>query len=246
MIRTLIIDDERLARQELKSLLKTDNRIEIIDEASHADEAISKIEEHKPDLIFLDIQMPGKNGFELLEELETAPEVIFVTAYDEYAIKAFEVSALDYILKPVPEERLTEALNKAIHEIEDRKKQNDQEVVPTSTDVLNDNDQVFVKDGDRCWFVTLKDIRLFESEGNYVRVYFEDNKPLILKSLNNLDKRLCDKSFFRANRKHIINLKWIDKMETWFNGGLLVILKDGKKIEISRRQAVKFKEMMSL
>tara|TARA_B100000780_G_C21105133_1_gene446187 strand:- start:975 stop:1715 length:741 start_codon:yes stop_codon:yes gene_type:complete len=246
MIRTIIIDDERLARQELRNLLKQDSRIEVIDEASHADEAIAKIEEHKPDLIFLDIQMPGKNGFEMLEQMESTPEVIFVTAYDEYAIKAFEVSALDYILKPVPEDRLTDALNKAIAEIEDRKKHEDHEVESLSDEVLSDTDQVFVKDGDRCWFVTLKDIRLFESEGNYVRVYFEDNKPLILKSLNNLDKRLSDKSFFRANRKHIINLRWIDKMETWFNGGLLVILKDGKKIEISRRQAVKFKEMMSL
>lgn len=246
MIRTIIIDDERLARQELRNLLKQDSRIEVIDEASHADEAIAKIEEHKPDLIFLDIQMPGKNGFEMLEQMESTPEVIFVTAYDEYAIKAFEVSALDYILKPVPEDRLTDALNKAIAEIEDRKKHEDHEVESHSDEVLSDTDQVFVKDGDRCWFVTLKDIRLFESEGNYVRVYFEDNKPLILKSLNNLDKRLSDKSFFRANRKHIINLRWIDKMETWFNGGLLVILKDGKKIEISRRQAVKFKEMMSL
>jgi two-component system, LytTR family, response regulator len=111
---------------------------------------------------------------------------------------------------------------------------------------LTENDQVFVKDGERCWFVTLKDIRLFESEGNYVRVYFDKNKPLILKSLNNLDKRLNEKSFFRANRKHIINMRWIDNIETWFNGGLLVVLKDGQKIEISRRQAAKFKEKMSL
>jgi len=233
MIRTLIVDDERLARQELRNLLASHQQIEIIEEASNAIEAKDKIEEHRPDLVFLDIQMPGKNGFELLEELDYTPEVIFVTAYDEYALKAFEVSALDYILKPVEESRLVESLSRSIKEIEKRKKQANDEGLEFSNEVLSDSDQVFVKDGDRCWFVTLSDIRLFESEGNYVRVYFDDNKPLILRSLNNLDKRLDDKSFFRANRKHIINLKWIDKIETWFNGGLLVILKDGKKIEIT-------------
>ncbi len=246
MIRTLIVDDERLARQELRNLLAEHKHIEVIEEASNAIEAKDKIEEHRPDLVFLDIQMPGQNGFELLEELDYTPEVIFVTAYDEYALKAFEVSALDYILKPVEDIRLAESLGRATKEIEKRKKQANDEGLTLSNETLTDTDQVFVKDGDRCWFVTLSDIRLFESEGNYVRVYFDDNKPLILRSLNNLDKRLNDKSFFRANRKHIINLKWIENIETWFNGGLLVILKDGKKIEISRRQAVKFKEKMSL
>lgn len=246
MIRTLIVDDERLARQELRKLLANHTQINVIEEAGNAMEAKEKIEEHRPDLVFLDIQMPGKNGFEMLEELDYTPEVIFVTAYDEYALKAFEVSALDYILKPVEDTRLAESLERATKEIEKRKKQADDSNIKVSDEVLKEADQVFVKDGDRCWFVTLKDIRLFESEGNYVRVYFDDNKPLILRSLNNLDKRLDPKAFFRANRKHIINLKWVDKIETWFNGGLLVILKDDKKIEISRRQAVKFKEMMSL
>jgi two-component system LytT family response regulator len=246
MIRTLIVDDERLARQELRNLLAEHKHIEVIEEASNAIEAKDKIEEHRPDLVFLDIQMPGQNGFELLEELDYTPEVIFVTAYDEYALKAFEVSALDYILKPVEDTRLAESLGRATKEIEKRKKQANDDGLTLSNETLTDTDQVFVKDGDRCWFVTLSDIRLFESEGNYVRVYFDDNKPLILRSLNNLDKRLDGKSFFRANRKHIINLKWIENIETWFNGGLLVILKDGKKIEISRRQAVKFKEKMSL
>ena len=246
MIRTLIVDDERLARQELRKLLANHTQINVIEEAGNAMEAKEKIEEHRPDLVFLDIQMPGKNGFEMLEELDYTPVVIFVTAYDEYALKAIEVSALDYILKPAEDTRLAESLDRATKEIEKRKKQADDSNIKVSDEVLKETDQVFVKDGDRCWFVTLKDIRLFESEGNYVRVYFDDNKPLILRSLNNLDKRLDPKAFFRANRKHIINLKWVDKIETWFNGGLLVILKDDKKIEISRRQAVKFKEMMSL
>lgn len=242
MITALIIDDERLARQELKRILEPNKKIKIIGESGSPEEAIDMIEKEKPDLVFLDIHMPGKNGFELLEELDYMPNVIFVTAYDEYAIKAFEVSALDYILKPVEETRFAESLEKVTRKIEERKI-NEADVEQSQ---LGENEQVFVKDGDRCWFVELGKVRLFESEGNYVRVYFENNKPLILKSLNNLDKRLNDKVFFRANRKHIINLKWVDKIETWFNGGLLVILKDGNKIEISRRQAVKLKEMMSL
>ena len=243
MIKCLIIDDERLARLELRRILENHKNVEILDECGDAEDAITKIEELKPDLIFLDIQMPGKNGFEVLEELIYTPEVIFVTAYDDFAIKAFEVNALDYILKPVEENRFEESLKKVIHKIKEKRNDADANL---PSEQLGENDQVFVKDGDKCWFVELGKIRLFESEGNYVRVYFENNKPLILKSLNNLDKKLSDKLFFRANRKHIINLKWIDKIETWFNGGLLVILKDDKKIEISRRQAVKLKDMMSL
>lgn len=243
MIKCLIIDDERLARQELRRILENHKNIEILDECGSAEEAITKIEELKPDLIFLDIQMPGKNGFDVLEEIIYTPEVIFVTAYDEFALKAFEVSALDYILKPVEEDRFDESLKKVIQKINDKRSESGSEL---PTEQLGENDQVFVKDGDKCWFIELGKIRLFESEGNYVRVYFDNNKPLILKSLNNLDKKLSDKLFFRANRKHIINLKWIDKIETWFNGGLLVILKDDKKIEISRRQAVKLKDRMSL
>lgn len=243
MIKCLIIDDERLARQELRRILENHKNIEILDECGDAEDAITKIEELKPDLIFLDIQMPGKTGFEVLEEIIYTPEVIFVTAYDEYAIKAFEVSALDYILKPVEENRFEESLKKVIQKIKEKRNDADANL---PTEQLGETDQVFVKDGDKCWFVELGKIRLFESEGNYVRVYFDNNKPLILKSLNNLDKKLSDKLFFRANRKHIINLKWIDKIETWFNGGLLVILKDDKKIEISRRQAVKLKDRMSL
>jgi two-component system LytT family response regulator len=111
---------------------------------------------------------------------------------------------------------------------------------------LNDNDQVFVKDGEKCWFVKLSEIRLFESEGNYVRIYFDKNRPLILRSLNNLDERLNNRTFFRASRKHIINLKWVDSIENWFNGGLMVKLRGGEQVEISRRQAAKLKDMMSL
>lgn len=239
-INAIVIDDERLARKELKSVLSAHKNISIIDEAANADEAIEKIEKLKPQLIFLDIQMPGKSGFDLLEELDWLPEVIFTTAYDEYAIKAFETNAIDYLLKPIEEERLTEAINKVSEKLTLHDKKGDE------GSELGESDQVFVKDGERCWFVTLAEIRYFESIGNYIKVHFDTNKPMILKSLNNLEKRLDKKIFFRANRKHIINLKWIEKTENWFNGGLIVTLKGGETIEISRRQASKLKDMMSL
>ena len=239
-MKAILVDDERLARKELRSLLSAYKEIEILDECTNVDEAIKSIETNNPDLVFLDINMPEKNGFELISSLDKMPKVIFVTAYDEYAIRAFEVNALDYLLKPVHPERLDEAIKK----LEENKEVAEEELDLNTP--LTEVDQIFLKDGEKCWFVTLKDIRLFESEGNYVRVYFNNNKPLILKSLNNLDQRLDSKSFFRANRKYIINLKWVDKIENWFNGGLQVELKDGTKIEISRRQAAKFKDLMSL
>ncbi|ACT96342.1 LytR/AlgR family response regulator transcription factor [Dyadobacter fermentans] len=244
-MRTLIVDDERLARTELKRLLEPYTKIEIVGEAANAEEALKLIEEQQPELLFLDIQMPGKNGFELLSSIEgKSPEVIFTTAFDEYAIKAFEFNALDYLLKPIDTERLKET----IHRIEENQAQPE---TPSHTNeraekVLGENDQVFVKDGEKCWFVKLGKIRLFESMGNYVRLHFDDQKPLVLKSLNNLEERLDPNTYFRANRKHIINLHWIEKIEPWFSGGLLVTLQGGDKIEISRRQAIRFKELMSL
>jgi len=240
MQKAIIIDDERLARNELKKLLQEFPDVEVIGEATNANEGIEKIESLNPDLVFLDIQMPGKSGFDMLTQIERAPHVIFVTAYDEYALKAFEVNALDYLMKPVEPKRLADALLKV--------KQKDEEEMLSYNNrgMLHENDQVFVKDGERCWFVRLSDVRLFESVGNYAKVFFGNNKPLILKSLNALEERLDDKVFFRANRKHIINLRMIDKIEPYFNGGLLLDLVGGEKIEVSRRQAVKFKEMMSL
>ena len=242
-MRAIIIDDERLARTELRKLLQDFPEVEVVDEAANADEAINKIDTLQPDLVFLDIQMPGKTGFDMLAELERAPHVIFTTAYDEYALKAFEVNALDYLLKPIEPKRLADAMQK-LHVAEVK----ENHIIPENFNqsILTEVDQVFVKDGERCWFVKLSDIRLFESVGNYAKVFFGGNKPLILKSLNALEERLDQKTFFRANRKHIVNLRMIEKIEPYFNGGLLLELKGGEKIEVSRRQTVKFKEMMSL
>jgi two-component system LytT family response regulator len=242
-MKAIIIDDERLARAELRKLLQDFPEVEVVDEAANAEEGISKIESQHPDLIFLDIQMPGKTGFDMLSTLERSPNVIFTTAYDEFALKAFEVNALDYLLKPIEPKRLADAIQK-LHLAESKEPANGTEFVNRS--LLTEHDQVFVKDGERCWFVKLTEIRLFESVGNYAKVFFGTNKPLILKSLNALEERLDEKMFFRANRKHIVNLRLIDKIEPYFNGGLLLELKGGEKIEVSRRQTVKFKEMMSL
>ncbi len=239
MIKTLIVDDERLARQELKKLLSNHAQFEIAEAATYA-EAVEYIDEHKPDLVFLDIQLDGKKtGFNVLEQVAYTPRVIFCTAFDEFAVKAFQQNALDYILKPVDPLRLEEAIQKfttVYKAAQEGKKQH----------ALTEEDQVFVKDGERCWFITLSDVRLFESAGNYTKVFFGDNKPLVLRSLNALEEKLDEKSFFRANRKHIINLKWIKNIEPYLNGGFMVNLRGGEEIEVSRRQAVKFKDMLSL
>ena len=242
-MKAIIVDDERLARNELKRLLENFPHIEVIAEAANTDEASALLETMQPDVLFLDIQMPGKTGFEWLESWEGyLPEVIFTTAFDEYALKAFEVNALDYVLKPIELARLSESIQKL-----DKRQIQQTRTIASPNHVLGAQDQIFVKDGERCWFVRLDRVRLCESMGNYVRLFFDDQKPLVLKSLNALEERLDPKVFFRANRKHIINLNYIDKIEPWFSGGLQVTLSEkGEKIEISRRQSIRFKELLSL
>lgn len=239
MIQTLLVDDEKLAREGLKGLLKEFPEIQIIAEASNADEALEIIEKQRPQLVFLDVQMPEKTGFDMLEDLIETPAIIFTTAYDEYALKAFEVNALDYLLKPVVKDRLAEAIQKARKQIEEvQQSKNRQKLQP--------NEKVFIRDGDRCWYIKLEEIRIIESAGNYAKLYFDKYQPLIHRTLNSLDERLSGQTFFRANRQQIINLNYLEKIEPFFNSGFLFYMKDGTKVEVSRRQAVKFKEMMSL
>lgn len=187
--------------------------------------------------------MPGKSGFEMLAELEEVPRVIFTTAYDEYALKAFEVDATDYLVKPIDPVRLSDAIQKL-----ERDEEDDEAVLPSAMPRtrLCDQDQVFVKDGEKCWFVRLSEVRLFESAGNYTRIFFGTHRPLILKSLNALEDRLDERCFFRTNRKHIVNLRLIEKVESHFNGGLMLQIQGGERIEVSRRQATRFRDMMSL
>jgi two-component system LytT family response regulator len=246
-MKAIIIDDERLARTELKHLLENFPQIEVVAEASNTTEGEQLIEEHQPDVIFLDVQMPGKTGLEWVEEYDGfMPEVIFTTAYNEFALKAFEVNALDYLLKPIELSRLSEAIHKLEKRLGFQKSQHEISEL-RQKNYLTAQDQIFIKDGEKCWFVRLEKVRLCESMGNYVRLFFDDQKPLVLKSLNALEERLDPKVFFRANRKHIINLNFIDKIEPWFSGGLQVtLIGKGEKIEISRRQSIRFKELLSL
>ena len=245
-MKALLIDDERLARNELRRLLAAFPEITIAGEAANAKQDREQLAALAPDLIFLDVQMPGETGLELLESLEPpVPHVIFTTAYDEYAVKAFELNALDYLLKPVDPARLGAAVAK-LREKEAGIVPNPATVKSAPRTALAAEDKVFVREGDRCWFVEVKSIRLLESEGNYTRVHFETAQPQLFRSLNAMEERLDPKYFFRANRRQIINLAWIDKIEPWFSGGLLVYLKGGAKIELSRRQAQEFREKMSL
>ncbi len=228
-MKALIVDDERIARQELKRLLVVHPEIEVAGEARTGEEALALIGRHLPDVLFLDIHMPGMSAFDLLQKLDDIPQVIFTTAYDTYALKAFDAGALDYLVKPVAPERLAAALAK---------------LRPVAT--LSRLNQVFVKDSERCWLVQVTDIFLLESEGNYTRLYFGKERPLVPRSLSALQKRLDPATFFRAGRKHIVNLKWVERVEASICGGLVVALRGGIKVEMSRRQSTLFREALSL
>lgn len=239
-IRAVIVEDSRLARNELKELLKKYDDITLVGEAENVDEGYGLIQSENPDLLFLDINMPEKDGFELLEMLDEVPMTIFTTAFDEYAIKSFEYNALDYLLKPVNEKRFAMALEKVRAKMETTKRDNDR------TKKLTENSQIFIKDGESCWLVKIGDISLFEIVGNYTRVFFDDKKPLLYKSLNQVEEKLPEDTFFRANRQQIVNTNYIESVVPWFNGKLKLTLRNGEEVEVSRRQSYIFKDRMSL
>lgn len=229
-MKTIVVDDEELARFELRRLLHAHPEIEIVGEAKDGDEALHLIEEHLPDVIFLDIQMPGMTGLDLLEKIESnLPDVIFTTAYDQHAIRAFELNALDYLLKPIDPDRLKIAINR----IGTRR--------PSSR-----LSQVFVREGERCWIVQISEIFLLESEGNYTRMFFAADRPLIRRSLNAIEDQLDPSSFFRANRRQILNLNWIESTHIGIDGGLSIRLRGGRNIELSRRRSDVLRTKFSL
>ena len=231
-MNALVADDERLARSELRRLLAAHPDISIVAEARNVEEAEAGLKREPVDLLFLDIQMPGGSGFDLLERLDRMPLVIFTTAFDQYAIRAFEVNALDYLMKPVAPERLAAALDRVR-----------QRAGGASRGPL---ERVFVREGERCWIVNVADIRLLESEGNYTRLYFGVHRPLILRSLQALEARLDSAVFFRASRSRIINLRWVAGVDTDVDGGLIVTLRDGPKVPVSRRQSRRLRDELSL
>jgi two-component system LytT family response regulator len=240
-MKVLIVDDERLARVELRRLLAAHPEVEIVGEAKNAAEAEVKIKERRPDFIFLDVQMPSRNGFELLQEMRNPPRVIFVTAYDQHSLRAFEFGAIDYLLKPIDPARLARALARVV---------GDRRPPPTSSasqPILSEQDQVFVKDGERCWFVRVSEIRLLESEGNYTRIYFREHRPLLPRTLLALETRLDPKSFLRVSRRHLVNLRFISKVAPSIDGGLSLQLGErDPAVKVSRRRAQVLRERLTL
>ncbi|NHN26381.1 response regulator transcription factor [Flavobacterium jejuense] len=237
-IKAVIVEDSRLARNELKELIKSHSEIEIIGEAENVDEGYEVITKKQPDLLFLDINMPEKDGFELLEMLDNVPITIFTTAFDEYAIKSFEYNALDYLLKPINSKRFAQAIEKVKGILEEKEIKNSQK--------LNLSNQIFIKDGEKCWLIKIEDIYLFEVDGNYTKVFFKEEKAIVSKSLNQIESKLPEEFFFRANRNQIINIQFANQIDPWFSGNLLVHLPKEIKVEISRRQSSAFKEKLSL
>lgn len=240
-IRTVIVEDSRLARNEIKELMKDHPELELVGEAENVEVAFDVITATQPDLLLLDINMPGKTGFDLLEMLDESPLVVFTTAYDEYAIKSFEFNTLDYLLKPVSVKRFAAAIEKVV-----ARQQSIPEPVAVPTQRLQEHSQIFVRDGEQCWMVKLTDIHLFEINGNYTRIYFQKNKPLIYKSLNQVEEKLPPSLFFRTNRQQIINVQYIREVIPWFNGKYKVMLTTGQEVELSRRQSALFKDYWSL
>ena len=239
-IRAVIVEDSRLARNELKELIKKYDELELAGEAENVDNGYELIQKETPDLLFLDINMPEKDGFELLEMLDEVPITVFTTAFDEYAIKSFEYNALDYLLKPVSEKRFAMALDKIKAQLVGGKEE------PAKTKKLSENSQIFIKDGESCWLVRIGEISQFEIVGNYTRVFFGDKKPLLYKSLNQVEEKLPEESFFRANRQQIINTNYVENVVPWFNGKLKLRMMNGEEVEVSRRQSYIFKDKMSL
>jgi two-component system, LytTR family, response regulator len=238
-MRTLIIDDEWLARSELQRLLSVHPEVEVVGEASNVEEAIEMIDSQEPDLLFLDIEMPGGSGFDLLETLDSVPDVVFTTAFDEHALKAFEVSALDYLVKPINPDRLAQSLAQARRRFQPG-------IVRHFGKGLTAGQKVFVRDGENCWFVAVEQIHLIEADGGYARIHFDDNKPLLNRSLNQLEAKLDPTLFFRANKSQIINLKAVRKIHPWLKRRLLVQLDDGTEVTLSRRRATAFQEQMGM
>lgn len=238
-MKALIIDDEQLAREELRRLLDALPEVEVVGEAQHCDEGVALVDSMRPELIFLDIEMPGGTGFDLLERIAVpAPAVIFTTAYEAHAVEAFRVNALDYLLKPVDPAQLAHAV---------RRYEESQPVVAGADREHYDADsRVFVREGQKCWFVRIGSVRLFESDGNYTRLWFDGGKPMVYRALKVFEQRLDPKLFFRANRQQIINLDHVARTELDAQGDLAVILSCGTRVEMSRRMAQIFRETLGV
>lgn len=242
MIKAIVVEDSRLAREGLVRMLEQFAGIEVIGQADHPDTALALIEGARPDVIFLDIHMPGATGFDLLERLDYAPRVVFTTAHSEYAIRSFDHHTVDYLLKPISQSRLAVALDRLMHEPGAGAAAACATAPPP---VLDIGSRMFVKDGDRCHLVSLESVRYIESCKNYVRLFFGNEKAYVKKSLASIEERLPRRHFFRVSRQHIVNLQSIDRIDEAVGDGYVITMTDGKEIEVSRRSAAELKEMLS-
>lgn len=238
-MKIMIVDDSRLARKELAVLLKEHSSHEVVAEAENVVSALALVNEHQPDLLLLDIHLPDGSGFDLLDKADFTPQVIFTTAYEQHALQAFEVNALDYLLKPITAERLAQALEK----VAPASSKTDISDIPRNRSA---DEHLFIRDGERCHFVKYREINLLEVDGNYVKLYFRNTRAMLNKSLNYVEEKLDPQVFLRANRQQIINMNCIAHIEPWVGDGLMIKLQDGKEVEVSRRQARELKQRLEM
>lgn len=233
--QVVIVEDSRLAQNELMELLKPFHSFSVVGKAKTVADATALIEQFQPDLLLLDINLPDGTGFDVLDHIQWVPAVIFTTAYDQFAIQAFERNALDYLLKPISEQRFAQALEKVMSDHE----QQQNKLQPI-------DHKIFVKDNDRCWLIDIQQIRYFQSQGNHTAISFDQQQPLIYKSLTQIQQRLPEKQFFRANRSHIFNINFVQSIEPYGTTGLLLTMDDGHEIDVSKRHTAHIKQILSL
>jgi len=248
-MKAIVVEDSRLAREGLVRMLKDYPQLTVVGQADHPSSALTLVNETHPDVIFLDIHMPGGSGFELLEKLSYLPHIIFTTAYSEHAIRSFDFNTVDYLLKPISKERLTVAIDKLLARTESNAaedtEQPDKDKNQPVKDPLEAHSKILVKDGDHCFLIQLDTIRYIESQKNYVQLFFENNKAFVKKSLNSIEERLPKSLFFRVNRQFIVNLQEIRRIEESISDGYIITMSDSKELEISRRNAIELKELLS-
>ncbi|MBM3818710.1 MAG: response regulator transcription factor [Acidimicrobiia bacterium] len=249
-IRTLVVDDEPLARERVLSLLQQENDVEIVGECADGAQAVSAIQERAPDLVFLDVQMPGCDGFEVIRNIgaDRMPPVIFVTAYDEYALQAFEVHALDYLLKPFGKDRFQQTLRHAREALE-RRRAGDlgRRLLALVHDIKPEPQRVerlVVKSGGRVFFLRTDEIDWIEAAGNYVRLHLGTGSHLFRETMNRMEARLDTRRFARIHRSRIVNTERIKELQPWFNGDYVVILRDGTRLTLSRGYREKLQQRL--
>jgi two-component system, LytTR family, response regulator len=250
-IRTLVVDDEPLARERLTSLLSAEQDMEVVGQCRDGEEAVKAIIEQSPDLVFLDVQMPAMNGFEVIEAVgsERMPLVIFVTAYDQHALKAFQVRALDYVLKPFDRERFEEAVQRARAHIQrDETGDLGRRLLALVKDLRRDQpktDRLVVKSGGRLFFLRTDEIDWIEAAGNYVRLHVGNTSHLLRETMNAIEGRLDAEKFFRIHRSRIVNMERIQEMQPWLNGEYAVVLRTGTRLTLSRGYREKLQERLA-